>query len=157
MQPTKSIVSLAVAVVVLSASRTSRAAQEGDACTLLTTAQVSAALGTSVEAGKPLVASSPRVCGWAPPGGPQIGGKKLTVTLLTAKSFEMSKTPVNNVEKAPLSGVGDDAIYITSGGLGTGLNVKKGNSAFQVRVGGFTTEQEKEIEKSLALQILKKL
>jgi hypothetical protein len=157
MQPTKSIASIAVAVLVLSAWRTSRARQEGDACTLLTTAQVSAALGTTVDAGKPVVASSPRLCGWAPPAGPQIGGKKLTVLLMTAKSFETSKTPVNNVEKAPLSGVGDDAIYITSGGLGTALNVKKGNSAFQVRVGGFKTEQEKEIEKSLALEILKKV
>jgi hypothetical protein len=41
--------------------------------------------------------------------------------------------------------------------MGTGLNVKKGNSAFQVRVGGFKPEQEKQIEKSLALEILKKL
>jgi hypothetical protein len=158
MQPTKSIASLAVSVLVLSGWGTSRAPQEGDACTLLNSSQVSAALGATVEAGKPVVASNPQLCGWAPSGGPQIGGKKLTVQLLTAKSFDMGKTPVNNVVKAPLSGVGDDAIYIISPrGLGTSLNVKKGNSAFQVRVGGFTTEQEKEIEKSLALEILKKL
>jgi hypothetical protein len=119
---------------------------------------VSAALGTKIEAGKPVVAGNAQLCGWAPAGGAEIGGKKLTVQLLSAKSFETSKTPVNNVVKTPLSGVGDDAIYITSGrALGTSLNVKKGNSAFQVRVGGFTTEQEKEIEKSLALEILKKL
>jgi hypothetical protein len=76
---------------------------------------------------------------------------------MTVKSFETSKPPVKSIEKAPLSGVGDDAIYITTGGFGTALNVKKGNSAFQVRVGGFKMEQEKDIEKSLALEILKKL
>jgi hypothetical protein len=158
MQPTKSIASLAVAVLALSAWRPPRAPQEGDACTLLSTAQVIAALGTKVEAGKPVVAGNPKLCGWAPASGPEIGGKKLTVQLLTAQSFELGKTPVNYVVKTPLSGVGDDAIYITSSrALGTSLNVKKGNSAFQVRVGGFTTEQEKEIEKSLALEILKKL
>jgi len=158
MRPTKSIASLVVAVLVLSAwSANSNAPQEGDACMLLTPAQVSAALGVTVEAGKRVVSSSPRVCGWAPPGGPHIDAKKVTLTLMTVKSFETSKTPVESVEKAPLSGVGDDAIYITTGGFGTALNVKKGNSAFQVRVGGFKPEQEKQIEKSLALEILKKL
>jgi hypothetical protein len=158
MRPTKSIASLAVAVLVLSAwSTSSNAPQEGDACMLLTPAQVSAALGATVEAGKRVVSSSPRVCGWAPPGGPHIDAKKVTLTLMTVKSFETSKTPVESIKKAPLSGVGDDAIYITTGGFGTALNVKKGNSAFQVRVGGFKPEQEKEIEKFLALEILKKL
>jgi hypothetical protein len=158
MRPTKSIASLVVAVLVLSAwSTSSNAPQEGDACMLLTPAQVSAALGATVEAGKRVVSSSPRVCGWAPPGGPHIDAKKVTLTLMTVKSFETSKTPVESIKKAPLSGVGDDAIYITTGGFGTALNVKKGNSAFQVRVGGFKPEQEKEIEKFLALEILKKL
>ena len=94
--------------------------------------------------------------------GPRRAGRISTprnspLTLMTVKSFETSKTPVAGIEKAPLGGVGDDAIYITTGGFGTALNVKKGNSAFQVRVGGFKPEQEKEIEKSLALEILKKL
>jgi hypothetical protein len=155
---TTSIVSLAVTAVALSGwTSSSPHAQAGDACALLTTAQVSTALGTTVEAGKPLVASNPKSCGWAPPGGPQIDGKKVTVTLTTPKSFETGKTPMQGIEKAPLAGVGDDALYITTPGFGTGLNVKKGNTAFQVRVGGFKPDQEKAIEKALALEILKKL
>ncbi len=131
--------------------------QGGDACTLLTQAQVGAALGVAVEPGKPIVASNPRICGWAPPGGPTITGKKLTVTLMTTKSFEAGKIPVEGIPKQPLSGVGDEAIYITTKGFGTALNVRKGNSAFQVRVGGFSEQQEKDIEKTLAMQILAKM
>ena len=154
---TTSIVSLSAFALGLSAPRVSPPrALDGDACALLTTAQVSAALGTAVEAGKP-IAPNVKSCGWAPPGGPKIDAKKVTVTLITLKSFDAGKTPVQGIEKTPLSGVGDDAVYITTPGFGTGLNVKKGNSAFQVRVGGFKAGQEKEIEKALALEIIKKL
>ena len=136
---------------------TGHPSQASDACSLLTTAEVSAALGTTVEAGKRVIQSSPRVCGWAPPGGPQIDGKKLTLTLMTLQSFETGKKPVEGIEKSPLNGVGDDAIYIVTKGFGAGLNVKKGNSAFQLRVGGFKPEQEKAIEKALALQVLARM
>lgn len=133
------------------------AVQSGDACALLTQAQVGAALGVSVEPGKPIVAGNPRVCGWAPPGGPKIDGKKLTLTLMTTKSFEVGKTPVEGIPKEPLSGVGDEAIYITTSGFGTALNVRKGNAAFQLRVGGFKGQQEKDIEKTLARDVLAKM
>lgn len=162
MRQIASIASFALALPLLTASsaRPSVVIAQGDkdnACLLLTTAQVAAALGTTVEAGKPLIANSPKTCGWAPPGGPQIDGKKLTVSLISLASFENGKKPMEGIAKTPLSGVGDDAIYITTGGFGTSLEVKKGSSAFQVRVGGFKPDQEKAIEKALALEILKKL
>jgi hypothetical protein len=157
MYRTTSIPTLSIAAAVLTAWASPSHAQAGNACALLTTAQVTAALGTAVEAGVPLVASNPTSCGWAPPGGPNIDAKKVTVQLSTLKSFEASKKPMSGIEKTPLSGVGDDAIYVTTPGFGTGLNVRKGNSAFQVRVGGFKPDKEKEIEKALAMQILKKL
>jgi hypothetical protein len=54
MRPTKSIASLVVAILVRSAwSTSSNAPQEGDACMLLTSAQVSAALGATVGGFKP--------------------------------------------------------------------------------------------------------
>jgi hypothetical protein len=40
--------------------------------------------------------------------------------------------------------------YVTTPALGIGLNVKKGGSAFQIRVYGFPVEQIKTIEKTLA-------
>jgi hypothetical protein len=159
MQPTHLLVT--VSLVALASAWNPPASpptiQKGDACSLLTTAQVSAALGTGVEAGKPIVASNPKICGWAPPGGPKIDGKKLTLTLITLQSFDNGKKPLQGIEKVPLSGVGDDAIYITTGGFGTALNVKKGSGGFQVRVGGFKKDQEMQVEKTLALEVLKKL
>ena len=131
--------------------------QAPDACSLLTVQQVSAALGTTVESGKLLIASNPRSCGWAPAGGPKIGGKKVTLTLISVQSFETGKKPVQGIEKSALSGVGDDAVYITTPPFDTALNVKKGNSAFQIRVGGFKTEEEKAIEKALAPQVLARM
>lgn len=133
------------------------AVQSGDACALLTQAQVSAALGVSVEPGKPIVAGNSRVCGWAPPGGPKIDGKKLTATVMTTRAFDLGKTPMEGIVKEPVSGVGDDAIYITTSGFGTALNVRKGNSAFQLRVGGFKGQQEKDIEKTLAREVLARM
>jgi hypothetical protein len=157
MNRTTSMLSLITAAVALSAWAAPSRAQGRDACALLTTAQVTAALGTAVEAGVPLVASNPTSCGWAPPGGPHIDAKKVMIQLSTLKSFDAAKKPMAGIEKTPLSGVGDDAIYITTPGFGTGLNVRKGNSAFQVRVGGFKPDKEKEIEKALAIEILKKM
>jgi hypothetical protein len=148
---------LFVVLGVIAFSSRPAAAQKGDACTLLTTAQVTTALGTNVEPGKPIIASNPKICGWAPAGGPKIDGKKLTLTLITLQSFENGKKPLEGIEKVPLSGVGDDAIYITTGGFGTALNVKKGGGGFQVRVGGFKKDQEMAIEKALALEVLKKM
>jgi hypothetical protein len=84
-------------------------------------------------------------------------GKKVTLTLITVQSFEIGKKPVQGIEKSALSGVGDDAEYITTPPFDTALNVKQGDKAFQIRVGGFKTEEEKAIEKALAPQVLAKM
>ena len=135
-------------------SSVARAIGPADACALLTRDEVSAALGVTVEAGKRLVATNPVSCVWAPAGGPTIVGKKLVLTLMTEHSFEVGKTPVPHIAKTPVSGIGDDAYYVTAGGLGTALSVRKGTSFFQVKVGGFTEEAEKTIEKKLAQAVL---
>jgi hypothetical protein len=137
-------------------SRASGGRSPVDACALLTQAQVSAVLGTQVEAGQRLVASSARICGWSPPGGPVIDGKKVLVTLMTDRQFDLGKTPMTGITKTPVSGIGDDAYYVTAGGLGTTLSVKKGSFYVQVKVGGFPMDVEKEKEKVLALEVLAK-
>ena len=128
-----------------------------DACSLLTQQEVSAALGVAVEKGQPVVPNSPNLCGWAPPGGPKIDGKKVTLFLSTAQQHDIGRTPMQGIEKSPVSGVGDDAYYVTTPGFGTAINVKRGAKAFQIRVGGFPPDKEKAIEKSLALLVLKRL
>jgi hypothetical protein len=128
-----------------------------DACSLFTTSQVSTALGVSVNEDQHGALSSSIVCGWSPAGGPQIGGKKLTTSLMSEHAFEVGKTPVQGIPKAPLGGVGDDAYYITTGGFGTALSLKKGSVYVQIRVGGFPPDKANEVEKALALQLVSKL
>lgn len=54
-------------------------------------------------------------------------------------------------------GVGDEAHYMTTPGFGTGLSVKKGSSAFKIRVYGFSDEAVKQKERELAQNALAKL
>jgi hypothetical protein len=129
----------------------------GDACSLFTASQVSRVLGVAVTDGQHPISSSLLLCAWAPPAGPRIDGKKLTVNLMTEHAFAVGKTAVQRVAKTAVSGVGDDAYYVTTGGLGTGLCIKTGSTYVRIRVGGFPMEKQKELEKALALQMLTKL
>jgi hypothetical protein len=99
----------------------------GDAYSLFTAAQVSAALGVTVAEGQHVILTSSLLCGWAPAAGPEIGAKKLTVNLLNERAFELGKVPMQGIRKAASGGVGDEAYYITTGGVGTSLSVKKGS------------------------------
>jgi hypothetical protein len=129
-----------------------------DACKLLTQAQVSAALATSMDAGVRVLSSSPRMCGWSEPGGATIANKRVTLTLSTTRAHDAGKQPYEGITKTPVGGIGDDAYYVTASGLGTALNVKKGVEAFSLSVKGkFTVDQVKAMEKTLALEALAKL
>jgi len=60
----------------------------------------------------------------------------------------------------PVSGVGDDAYNVYYTGTtrtGLGLVVKKGNSAFEVRVYGFEIDKGKPVAKALAQIVAGKL
>jgi hypothetical protein len=138
----------------LGSSRAASAAPPADACSLLTPAQVSAALGISVGPGKRL---TPRLCQW---GTPDLAGKKkgVMLTLQDPLAFTYAKMPAGHgITKVPASGIGDDAVYGTTPGYPTVLTVKKGDVVFVVHVGGFPDDQIKAKEKTLALDILAKL
>ena len=125
-----------------------QAAPEADPCSLLTPAQVGAALGATVGAGNRIGSS---ICVWgAPP-------KRVTITLHQPREFEALKAPVGNgITKIAVGGVGDEAVSGTSK-IATTLSVKKGSVVFVVTVGGFPEEQTKAMEKALALNVLAKL
>jgi hypothetical protein len=132
-----------------------------DVCALLTPAQVSAVLGVTVEAGKE---QGKLDCQWSEPGK-SLGGKRALLhiygsvgRLTPVDQFNTVKTPLpfKGIVKTPLGGVGDDAVYVTTGGF-TSLTVKKGDSVFQIRVYGFPLEQIKAKEKALAEEALPKL
>ena len=129
------------------------AASPSDACSLLTPRQVSAVLGVTVGPAERLVASSSNMCGFGGAANP----KRVVVALLTLDMFTHEKTPLKGITEETVSGIGDDAHFMTTPGFGTGLSVKKGGFAFKVRVYGFPPDQIKEKEKTLAQQILAKL
>jgi hypothetical protein len=149
-----------VAVFVLGVVTASSAASAPhiDACSMLTQVQVSTVLGVDVQAGQHIVPSATNLCGWAPPGGPSINGKKVVLDFKTTQAFEIGKTPIKGMTKTPVSGIGDDAYHATAQGLGTNLSVRKGDVAFNIALhGDFPIEQIKDKEKDLALKILSRL
>ena len=141
------------------AGRTARAAPPKDASSLLTAAQVSAALGVSVEASK-IVDQS--ICEWSQQGA-ALGGKAVLLTILEpignltpVDRFNAAKMPMPGVVKTPVSGLGDDAVY-GGNNFRVALTVKRGNSAFEIVVSGLPVEQSKAKEKALAQDVLAKL
>ena len=141
-------------------SCTARSFAAGDACTLITQTQVSAALEVPVEAGKPI--ASPSTCQW-------IGkGRFATLTItqpLAGKSpvdrFNAGKTSkLPGITTEPVSGVGDEAYYIyfsNTTRAGLGLVVRKGSSAFEIRVYGFDIDKAKPVAKTLCQTVAGKI
>src|SRR5262249_3027840 len=112
--------SLIPAVFFIICTSTAYAAMPSDPCSLLTPAQVSAALGTTVGAG---VAVGSALCQWIAPNQPNsMNAKKVTLRLQNAQQFAYAKTLVGGgITKTPASGIGDEAVYGTSPGTTPGL------------------------------------
>lgn len=124
----------------------------GEACTLLTQIQVSAALEVPVNPGTPI--GRPSACQWTGKGR----FATLTITQpLGGKSpvdrFNAGKTStMPGITTEPISGVGDEAYYVyfsNTTRAGLGLVVRKGSSAFEIRVYGFDIDRAKSVAKTL--------
>jgi hypothetical protein len=155
------IIGTSFGLLLCSAQPAYPAGSETDPCSLLTQAQVSAVLGTSVEPAKRL---APSMCGWSAPNQPNsANGKKVALVMREARAFGFAKTPVvSGVTTAPANGVCDDAVYsFASGnksGLATALYVKKGATYFAVHVYGFPDQAKAmAMEKTLAVDACSKL
>jgi len=158
------IASAAFFLVFVGSARMAQAAPPTDACSLLTSAEVSAVLGVSVGAGEKIVPTSAAVCGWEVPGEKSLDRKRVVLSIYTQmgsrtprQRFETAKTPMQGITKEPVSGVGDDAFFATTPGLGSGLIFRKGDAAFDLRVYGFPVDQLKEKDKALAQKVLGRL
>jgi hypothetical protein len=150
-------------VFTLQGSPVGAARATADACSFLSQTTVSTVLGVALDAGRHIGPSS-ALCGWGEPNDPSHSGRHVLLTIYRAvgnlspvERFENGKTPIQGIEKTPVSGVGDDAYYIDTPGFGLGLNVKRGAFAFQVKVFGFSPERIKKFEKALAQNVLAKL
>jgi len=157
-----------VGVIALSCAGKVNAGAPGDACALLTASQVSSALGVTVGSGQSLTPNNATICTWSEQGVPAGTERNVTLSLMTAKSFENGKIPMTGITKTPVSGVGDDAYFIEPRSMTAGLSVRKGDACFQVRARsnaqwfktGKTPESEQKdqtVDRALALEILKKL
>ena len=143
-------------------ARSAYAASAADPCTLLTQAQVSAAAGVEVGTGKQ---SGKADCQWSQPGG-ALRGRSVLLEILgpmgsatPADRFNTVKTPlpVRGITKEPASGIGDDAVYVQTGGGRTALYVKKGDLVFRIQIFGIAAAETKAKEKTLAQEVLAKL
>ena len=135
-----------------SAGAVASAAPPTEACSVLSTAQVSAAIGTNVADGKYIMPNLKKTCTW----NISTGGA-VTLQLQSVDFFNAGKGSLASAERTSVGGVGDEAYYL---GLGptTGLVVKKGAGAFKVSVYSpkLGLDQRKDIEKALAQKALSK-
>ncbi|MBS0379508.1 MAG: hypothetical protein JSS29_13545 [Proteobacteria bacterium] len=144
----------AVLIAAVGLSQPATAQPVTDACSLLTPHQVSEVLGVEVSEGEHIVPESLTSCGWMGPGGASLGGKKIVVSLLTARAFQVGKTPVKGVTETAAPGIGDEAYYVSMPPFGTALSVKRGSAYFQLRIAGFPAGQVRNLERALALRLL---
>ena len=162
---------IAIFLAVAGASPAVGASAPSDACSLLTQDQVSTATGVKVGTGTHVTPTYVKTCTWSVPGAAIKGVKSVTLSLQPGSSFasakmfmEQAQTMAKNEKGAAqfsntsVSGIGDDAFYTSMGTGYTALLVKKGDIVFKVAMyGDLPKEKKKEVEKTLALQVLSKL
>ena len=121
-----------------------------DACTLVTQAQVTSAVGARVDIGQPIGKTG---CQWSTDPKAKTGHMMITLSIWDEnKWFSKKSTP--GIPMKPVSGIGDDAYFATLGDL-TSLFVKKGKSTLDIRVYGLhDTAKQEEIERSVAKDAL---
>jgi hypothetical protein len=129
------------------ASRT--AAAQAAPCSLLTSAQVTAAVGVSVGEAQPIANTG---CSWTAPH------MIVTVSLWDGSKWDKMKTPVPGMNRTPVSGLGDDAFYTTMGSASdkqfATLSIKKGGTAYLIKVYGPAVSEQMSMEKTLAGNVL---
>jgi hypothetical protein len=104
---------------------------KGDACKLLTAAQVSTALGVQVDEGAYIDATHPEFCIWRERGKHPMMAQNVEVHFMTARQFEAPKT--GPFAKGSESGLGDEAYWSYTAGVGFSLSIKKGSTYIRVQ------------------------
>ncbi len=127
-----------------------------DACALLTPAQIGTALGMPVVIS---LGQGTRACQWTStkPGSNAV---KVTVSFISMAGFDAAKSSFGPITSTPVGGLGEDAYYSAMAKPDTTtLRVKKGTSAFTVRVfgGGLSADDAANEEKTVAEAALAKL
>jgi len=147
------------AIAVSTMSLTSSAKDDADACALLTTAQVSAAVRFPVAEGKHVTPTFLKTCTWT--GSNSTGAQFVTLNLQTGTFFDGAKkqailmAAVGGTMKP--AGVGQDSYYFVEG-TQVALWVKKGGGSFKIAVyKQIPVDQKEEMELTLAKDVVPKL
>jgi len=108
-------------------------AAANDACTLLTAADVSAALGTRANSGQPVTPTDHKVCTWKAADGQSW----VTLMLQPASAFDgglrLAGYSNGKLKPVQVAGLGEGAYFLPIGDQ-VGLMVKKGAVAFKIAV-----------------------
>jgi hypothetical protein len=151
-------------ILIIALGTDARAAAAGDACALLSSAQLSAALAVPMDAGKYMTAGYLGTCSWSPSGGATPVIKLVDLSLLRATDYDASKRVMQKAASkggtavTTVSGVGDDAYFTSLGSSVTSLMVRKGALALKLNLVGVPApDTALAIEKTLASQALANL
>ncbi len=138
------------------ASISPASAAPSDACTLVTTQQVTAAIGVVMGAGTHVTPTFVKTCTWVSSGdNPH---EIATLSFQDPQAFGAGRIPiVKSITVVPASGIGDGAYYVVVGNLVT-LMVKKGGVVLKAALyAEIPLDKRKTIERALALQALNKI
>ena len=137
------------------------AAADTDSCTLLTPAQVSAAVGVKVGEGQHSAENYVRTCTWTPTASSDV--KAVTLFSQAATAYDSGKRNTSaagakaGVAMSPAS-VGDEGYFLTIGGSQVSLFFKKGAESFKVSVyAKLPADKLQAMELVLAKQAIAKL
>jgi hypothetical protein len=112
----------------LASCSTAFAQSSSDACSLLTAAQVSSAVGAQVGAGAWVTPTFKATCTWTAPG------KIVTLMTESTSTFQSGKTPISPMMQiVPAPGIGDDAYYVVESTI-VMLYTRKGTVAFKTSI-----------------------
>ena len=143
----------------------------GDACKLLTPAQVSGVLGVQVDEGTYSFPGHSQFCVWREHDKADVTAQNVQVNLLTSQQYEAPKT--GPFAKGSESGLRDEAYWAYTPGIGFTLSVKKGSTYFRVQSRPVPQgvarksdtpadkakrdEREKTVERAIGSEVLKRL
>ena len=143
----------------------------GDACKLLTATQVTTVLGVQVDEGAYVDATHPEFCVWREHDKPEMIAENVQIHFMTARQFEAPKT--GPFAKGSETGLGDDAYWSYTPGIGFSLSIKKGSTYIRVQcrpipngvarsadtpaIRAQWDEKTKTVEKTIGAEVLKKI
>jgi hypothetical protein len=114
-------------------SLSARAPADPDACTLLTEDQVSAAIEAKSQPGQHGGKTTTKTCIWSDDPNHGIDHRRVTLAITSLTGFNVGKT-VKQATAEPVAGLGDDAYYMIYRADAPTLVVRKGDTAFNIRL-----------------------